>query len=107
MNGSSADGERRSPAPVPLLLYCPACGLQHVDAPDEAKNWSNPPHRSHECQGCGHVWRPADVATVGVAEIRSCGRLDRSPVPVTAALAAQLAALEPSAKPGARKKGAA
>src|SRR5574340_600312 len=26
------------------------------------KGWDNPPHRSHLCHGCGHIWRPADVA---------------------------------------------
>lgn len=74
--------------PVRMLLFCPQCGTQHVDAPDPARNWSNPPHRSHECQHCLHVWRPADVATTGVALLRSRGQRDGSPVPGQAAQSA-------------------
>lgn len=62
--------------PVPMLLYCPRCAMQHVDAPQPEKGWDNPPHRSHECQGCGYVWRPADVATVGVERIATVGQRD-------------------------------
>lgn len=62
--------------PVDMLLFCPGCGKQHIDGPDEVKDWTNPPHRSHECQGCGHVWRPADVPTNGVAAIRTRGTRD-------------------------------
>jgi hypothetical protein len=62
--------------PVPMLLNCPKCGEQHIDEPDEANGWSNPPHRSHRCGGCGCIWRPADVATVGVAEINTRGGAD-------------------------------
>jgi len=50
-------------APISMILHCPKCGLQHVDEPDErTPGWENPPHRSHLCHGCGHIWRPADVA---------------------------------------------
>jgi hypothetical protein len=67
-------------APVPMLLFCPACGAQHVDEGEWATTRA---HRSHECQalGCGHVWRPADVATVGVAKLTTQGTADGSPVP--------------------------
>jgi hypothetical protein len=41
--------------------------------------WDNPPHRSHLCHGCGHVWRPADVPTNGVATITTKGKAD-SPI---------------------------
>lgn len=64
-------------APVQMILFCPSCGTQHVDAPDErTPGWENPPHRSHLCHGCGCIWRPADVATVGVAEIKTRGKAD-------------------------------
>ena len=56
--------------PVDMVLYCPACGLQHLDMPEahpDRPAWSNPPHRSHLCSRCGHIWRPADVPTNGVA----------------------------------------
>lgn len=72
--------------PVPMLLFCPRCALQHIDAPQPSKVWTNPPHRSHECQGCGHVWRPADVATTGVASLRTRGKRDGSAVPKAAEL---------------------
>lgn len=67
-------------APIPMLLFCPACGLQHIDAPEPARDgekaWDNPPHRSHKCQACRTVWRPADVPTVGVASIETTGQAD-------------------------------
>lgn len=50
------------PSPVPMLLWCPACGARHVDAGDYATK----PHHTHACQACGMVWRPAIVATTGV-----------------------------------------
>lgn len=67
-------------APIPMLLFCPACGLQHIDAPEPARDgekaWDNPPHRSHKCHACATVWRPADVPTVGVASIQTTGQAD-------------------------------
>lgn len=48
--------------PIPMLLRCPLCGLRHIDEGDFATK----PHTSHSCQLCGHTWRPAVVATVGV-----------------------------------------
>lgn len=77
--------------PIDMILHCPACGMQHIDAPefngtredkfpafgeDPAMSWTNPPHRSHLCHGCGHIWRPADVPTNGVAAIKTKGKAD-------------------------------
>lgn len=80
--------------PIPMLLFCPVCGAQHVDAPEVEPaqlisggpnagrvvpwkvTWANPPHRSHLCHACGIVWRPADVATVGVEAIETSGKAD-------------------------------
>lgn len=76
--------------PIDMVLYCPRCGLQHVDAPGAleqpphpdgphescAGTWDNPPHRSHLCHGCGHIWRPADVPTNGVDEVKTQGKND-------------------------------
>ncbi|MNL38243.1 hypothetical protein D3C87_1604400 [compost metagenome] len=68
-----------------MVLHCPKCGLQHVDARedlthevllDESAAWDNPPHRSHLCHGCGHIWRPADVPTNGVKAIATTGKAD-------------------------------
>lgn len=62
--------------PIDMLLFCPRCDYQHVDAPQPEKGWDNPPHRSHECQHCGCIWRPADVATNGVRSITTRGKAD-------------------------------
>ncbi len=45
-----------------MLLHCPMCGARHIDAGEFATKV----HHTHACQSCGHVWRPAIVATVGV-----------------------------------------
>lgn len=49
--------------PIPMLLWCPECGERHVDRGEFATTRT---HHTHACQHCGHVWRPALVATVGV-----------------------------------------
>lgn len=72
------------PAPIDMVLHCPACGLQHIDAPDAWRPgsdplWDNPPHRSHLCHGCGHIWRPADVPTNGMEAVKTRGKAD-SPI---------------------------
>lgn len=62
--------------PIDMILRCPRCQMQHVDAPGEG--WTNPPHRSHFCAGCGAVWRPADVPTYGVQALRTRGERDEA-----------------------------
>ena len=94
--------------PVPMVLYCPVCQCQHIDKPapnpcdtgpcqyakdvgmleyrcadetgcrEELVRWKNPPHRSHQCQACDHIWRPADIPTVGVARISTRGKADNA-----------------------------
>ena len=49
-------------APIPMLLWCPQCSERHIDE----GVWADRHHHTHACQHCGHVWRPAAVATVGV-----------------------------------------
>ena len=88
---------------IDMVLRCPKCGTQHIDEDNreelrieaaelgvdregerelerwiEEREWSNPPHRSHLCQNrkCGHIWRPADVPTNGVAAIKTAGAKD-------------------------------
>lgn len=51
-----------SESPVPMLLWCPACGERHIDVGEFATKV----HHTHACQDCGVVWRPAVVPTVGV-----------------------------------------
>lgn len=85
--------------PIDMVLHCPKCHPQHIDAPktcdmgvgcDEVSvcyadaigelgrctHWMNPPHRSHLCHGCGHIWRPADVPTDGVLAVQTKGDHD-------------------------------
>lgn len=98
------------PTPIDLVLHCPHCGMQHIDQPESLSayraraqlaqpldyvsesasdapqtRWANPPHRSHLCRsedgGCGHIWRPADVPTNGVAAISTTGKHDSPVVP--------------------------
>lgn len=84
----------QQPEPIDMLLFCPKCGAQHVDAPETEPGrlissgpnagravppkttWSNPPHRSHLCHACGTIWRPADVPTNGVEAIGTRGKAD-------------------------------
>lgn len=51
--------------PLPIITHCPNCARQHVDR-DE---WVTRKHRTHRCEHCTHEWRPANVPTVGVAEL--------------------------------------
>jgi hypothetical protein len=51
-----------TPAPVEMILSCPMCHTRHVDR----GVFATKVHHTHACQGCGHCWRPAVVATVGV-----------------------------------------
>lgn len=53
--------------PIDMLMFCPRCKLMHVDAPNETQGWTNPPHATHTCQGCGLLWRPSNALTNGVA----------------------------------------
>lgn len=70
--------------PLNMVLHCPACGMQHIDAPEpryadngaDDTTWHNPPHRSHLCANCGCIWRPADVATNGVRVTQTKGGAD-------------------------------
>ena len=67
--------------PIPMILFCPKCHVQHVDELEPAGSrlnpgavdidWSKRPHRTHLCKmpSCGHMFRPSNFATVGVAEL--------------------------------------
>lgn len=85
----------RDALPIDMILHCPKCHLQHVDAPDATRKcmwcgatvgedddcprpattcdhvvpWTNPPHHKHLCAGCGHLWTPANINTNGVQEL--------------------------------------
>lgn len=62
--------------PVPMILHCPMCGVQHIDQANPATGWTDPPHRSHVCQTCGVQWRPSDSYTRGVAVLGTRGEKD-------------------------------
>lgn len=80
----------RALPPIDMVLHCPKCHMQHIDAPEPHMraapdgglilsgdpSWNNPPHRSHLCHGCRHIWRPADVPTNGVHAITTRGKND-------------------------------
>jgi hypothetical protein len=85
--------------PIDMLLFCPNCGEQHVDEakPDVCETcghsegdctcsaftaWLNPPHKSHRCAFCNHVFRPADVPTNGVLTIKTKGERDGNARPL-------------------------
>lgn len=70
------DACNEAATPIPMVLHCPRCGLQHVDQAEPDGGWTNPPHRSHLCHGCAAIWRPADIATCGVASIETTGASD-------------------------------
>lgn len=55
--------------PIDMLLFCPRCQKKHVDAPEPATGWTNPPHATHTCKFCGLNWRPSNALTNGVAAI--------------------------------------
>lgn len=87
-------------APVDMVLYCPKCGTQHIDAPehhaDESPEcaWTNRPHKTHLCAQCGHKWRPSDTPTNGVAATASGKDSDTAPRDVSKVLAAAVRAAE-------------
>ena len=88
--------------PIDMVLFCPSCGKQHIDAPDPAP-WCWPPHRSHLCRGCGYTWRPADVPTNGVEAVKTAGKRDHPrPAPLDVRLASipALAELVATPRPG-------
>lgn len=52
--------------PIEMLLWCPSCGGRHIDPPDFDA------HKTHACQHCGLLWRPALIATQGVQFLPGC-----------------------------------
>ena len=50
--------------PVPMVMLCPKCCLEHLDVGE----WAVRPHRTHRCAGCKHEWTPEEFATVGVCD---------------------------------------
>lgn len=49
--------------PVEVTIFCPKCATPHVDEGEWATTRH---HKTHQCQSCGHEWRPFPFATVGV-----------------------------------------
>ncbi len=52
-------------SPRPMLLWCPECLAAHLDEGE----WAVRLHKTHQCQACGHEWRPYACPTVGVASL--------------------------------------
>lgn len=63
LRGLAGLGKRHA---LPMLLWCPVCGQRHIDADDM------PAHKTHACQYCGMLWRPALIATHGVRFLPGC-----------------------------------
>lgn len=55
-------------APRRWILYCPKCDVQHIDE----GVWATKEHKTHQCQACGHEWRPFDFPTFGVPKGGVC-----------------------------------
>lgn len=55
---------REDAQPVAVTIFCPECSLPHVDEGEWATTRR---HKTHQCQDCGHEWRPFPFATVGVS----------------------------------------
>lgn len=92
------------PKPMDAVLWCPKCFEQHIDEdrPEVCEScgfeedahhdvdarcsvfepWLNPPHKSHRCNFCNHVWRPAEGPTNGVQSLQKHGERDGSAKPV-------------------------
>jgi uncharacterized Zn finger protein len=62
LEGTVQPAEPKYGEPIEMILTCPTCGARHIDEGEFATK----PHRVHACQGCGLVWQPAKVNTVGV-----------------------------------------
>lgn len=41
---------------IPVPLWCPHCGLRHVDHERAHVPWHKRAHTTHRCQGCGMDW---------------------------------------------------
>lgn len=65
---ASAMAEYLAAGSTPMILKCPVCKGRHIDEPNEAIGWTNPPHKTHLCTHCGHLWRPHEYPTVGVSD---------------------------------------
>lgn len=52
--------------PIPLVLYCPRCGEQHIDDGE----WATKHHKTHQCQQCKYEWRPSAYPTFGVFSVQ-------------------------------------
>lgn len=50
--------------PIAMILFCPGCHEQHVDADAPRRR-----HHTHLCDSCGHEWKPSHAATMGVRSL--------------------------------------
>lgn len=63
LDGIAGDLEKAQNAQVPTEIRCPKCSMLHVDQDEWATTRL---HRKHLCHGCGNIWAPYPVTTVGV-----------------------------------------
>lgn len=69
--------------PIDVEVHCQKCGAQHIDQPQPEKEWTNPPHREHECQKCGHRFKLSNHPTNGVEALPEKHRFTESTHPGT------------------------
>lgn len=85
--------------PIDMVLHCPECGLQHIDAASDTcvhdacphdtpcsrgacrDPWTNRPHKTHLCASCGHKWRPCDTHHTNGVQAVPPGSSDSPVVP--------------------------
>ncbi len=48
---------------IPCKLFCPYCGVQHVDEIRDGERWDRRAHTTHRCQACGEDF---DVYVSGI-----------------------------------------
>lgn len=50
---------------VPLRIFCPYCGVRHIDASRNGEKWDRRAHTTHRCQGCS---KDFDVFVSGASD---------------------------------------
>lgn len=78
--GHASGYNQHTSEPSSEHFVMPVCPVAECPCVQFKIAWDNPPHKSHLCRtedgGCGIIWRPADVPTNGVAEIKTKGEKD-------------------------------
>lgn len=41
---------------IPARLWCPYCGVRHIDEKRNSGRWDRQAHTTHRCVGCQREW---------------------------------------------------